>query len=78
MKRRDVYGRIATVTGWDLEQIGRMTMRQLRELFEYWNDHPPTHELVGAYLGVGPSKAPKAASFADMKAFMEQAGRARG
>lgn len=53
-------------------------MRQLRELFEYWNDHPPTHELVGAYLGVGPSKAPKAASFADMKAFMEQAGRARG
>lgn len=78
MKRRDVYGRIATVTGWDLEQMGRMTMRQLRELFEYWNEHPPTHELVAAYLGVGPAKGPRPASFADMKSFVEQAGRPRG
>ena len=33
-----------------------LTLWQVHELFEYWNEHPPVHVLVGAYLGVGARK----------------------
>jgi hypothetical protein len=27
------------------------------ELMDYWAEHPPTHDLIGAYMGVGSEKA---------------------
>lgn len=33
-----------------------LTLWQVDELFEYWNQHPPVHILLGAYLGVGGQK----------------------
>jgi hypothetical protein len=33
-----------------------MTLFQLEELTSYWAQHPPTHLLIAAYLGVGKNK----------------------
>jgi len=30
-----------------------MTLFDLKELTDYWAEHPPLHILVGAYLGIG-------------------------
>jgi hypothetical protein len=30
-----------------------MTLFDVEELIAYWNEHPPMHLLVGAYLGAG-------------------------
>jgi hypothetical protein len=35
-----------------------MTLRQVEELATYWAQHPPTHLLVAAYLGVGKDRHP--------------------
>jgi hypothetical protein len=32
-----------------------MTIFEVEEIFAYWGDHPPTHLMVAAYLGVKPS-----------------------
>jgi len=44
-----------TVTGrpWD-ELEDTLTWPRLEALARYWNDHPPVHELVAAYMGVKP------------------------
>jgi len=34
-----------------------MTLPDFYELCEYWRDHPPTHLMVAAYLGVGKTAA---------------------
>jgi hypothetical protein len=31
-----------------------MTLFDVEELTLYWADHPPTHLMVAAYLGIGP------------------------
>lgn len=33
-----------------------MTLPQVEELLDYWQDHPPVHVLVAAYLGFEPPK----------------------
>jgi hypothetical protein len=45
-----LYGHIATATGWTFAEIDQLTLWEVNELFDYWQDHPPTHVLVGAYL----------------------------
>lgn len=45
-----VYGHIATATGWTYHQIDQLTLWEANELFAYWQDYPPTHTLVAAYL----------------------------
>lgn len=32
-----------------------MTLSEVEAIYAYWQDHPPTHLLVGALLGAGPS-----------------------
>jgi hypothetical protein len=29
-----------------------MTLADVTELFDYWADHPPVHEMAAAYLGI--------------------------
>lgn len=29
-----------------------MTLPQVLELFEYWREYPPVHEMVKSYLGI--------------------------
>jgi len=48
-----VYGHTATATGWTFSQIDQLTLWDLNDLFEYWQDYPPTHVLVTAYLTAG-------------------------
>lgn len=31
-----------------------LTLPEVEELLTYWADHPPTHILVAAYLGIKP------------------------
>jgi hypothetical protein len=33
-----------------------MTLFQIEELTHYWAQHPPSHLLIAAYLGVGKNK----------------------
>ena len=54
-----VYGHIATATGWTLHEIDQLTLWEANELFTYWQDYPPTHALVAAYLGLGRNRATK-------------------
>ena len=35
-----------------------MTMDQVLELSAYWQDHPPVHLLVAAFMGVKPVERP--------------------
>lgn len=51
-----VYGHIATATGWTYRQIGLLTLWEVSELFDYWQDYPPTHVLVAGYLLAGNRK----------------------
>jgi hypothetical protein len=51
-----MYGHIITVTGWKYSDVDALTLWQVHELIEYWNEYPPVHILVGAYLGVGGQK----------------------
>jgi hypothetical protein len=41
---------MATATGWTLCEISQLTLWDINELFEYWQEYPPTHVLVAAYL----------------------------
>ncbi len=38
-----------------------MTLRDLQDLFDYWRENPPVHELVAAALEV-PGSGPKQGS----------------
>jgi len=33
-----------------------MTVPRMEELTRYWNDNPPLHVMVAAYLGIGTAK----------------------
>ncbi|HET9183252.1 MAG TPA: hypothetical protein VFP59_14035 [Candidatus Angelobacter sp.] len=54
-----VYGHIATATGWTFAEIDRLTLWEANDLFTYWQDYPPTHVLVAAYLGLSRSRSRK-------------------
>lgn len=43
-----------TATGWTWEYIDEfMTLPRYEEMREYWDDNPPVHIMVAAYLGHG-------------------------
>jgi hypothetical protein len=42
-----------------LSQISQLSLWDVHELFDYWQDHPPTHVLVAAYLMGGTKSAPR-------------------
>ena len=47
-----LYCIIIDRTGWTFEQIDTtMTLSRLAAMNEYWQKHPPTNNLVAAYLG---------------------------
>lgn len=46
-----------TITGWSWEYIDEyMTLPRLSGMMEYWNEHPPLHILLAAFMGVKPSR----------------------
>jgi len=46
---------LATCFGWTWEYIDEhMTLPRLDAMKDYWNDNPPLHQLVAAYLGHKP------------------------
>jgi len=51
-----VFGHVSTATGWTMHEIEQLTLWELNDLMTYWNDYPPTHVLVAAYL-MGGNKA---------------------
>ena len=57
MEWPSVYGHIATATGWTLHEIDQLTLWEANELFTYWQDYPPVHVLVSAYLLSGSRKS---------------------
>lgn len=48
----DVYAHLSACCGWTYDYIdNHMTLSRLNEYRAYWSKHPPTHQLVAAYLG---------------------------
>lgn len=48
-------------------------LKGLRALYGYWNEHPPVHELVGAYMGVK-SKKPKTKTSSSLRDLVSELG----
>lgn len=47
-----IYFHLAATLGWDYDYIdNHMTLSRLEECRAYLDKHPPTHQLVAAYLG---------------------------
>lgn len=46
-----IYARIATGLGWTYPVIDRLTLPEVYELYDYWRESPPTHELVAVQIG---------------------------
>lgn len=38
-------------TGWNYEIIGQLTLPDALDIFEYWKDFPPVHELMRVSTG---------------------------
>jgi hypothetical protein len=49
-----------------LPEIDQLTLWEVNDLMSYWQDYPPTHVLVGAYLMRG-SKRSKRGETRDSK-----------
>lgn len=48
----NVYAHLSATFGWDYDYIdNHMTLSRLNEYRQYMTHHPPTHQLVAAYLG---------------------------
>lgn len=75
-----VYGHIATATGWTFPEIDQLTLWEANDLFSYWQDYPPTHVLVAAYLlpekrrSTGAEKGAGSKSMEEMRRAVEMAG----
>ena len=55
-----IYGRICTVLKKLPSEVDGMYLWEVTELFDYWTDHPPEHELMAAQIGF--KAAPKEGS----------------
>ena len=58
-----------------------MTWRDVEDLFDYWQDYPPLHQLVANMFGIKPSDEPAQAALnpAEMMArFQATKGKAIG
>jgi hypothetical protein len=50
-----IYSYLIASTGWTWDYIdANMTLPRLYALSHYWNDNPPLHILVAAFLNVKP------------------------
>ena len=66
-------------TGYTWDEVGRLTIPRLRALMRYWEQHPPVHLLVAAYLGFKPSGAPTSReAAADIAALASDAPQIKG
>jgi hypothetical protein len=55
-----VFGRLITSTGWTWEYVrDEFDLTGLRRMYRYWSEHPPVHELVAGYMGIGTPKKSK-------------------
>ena len=64
-----------------MREIDQVTLWDLNDLFEYWQNHPPVHVLVAAYLGIddknsvgAKSRARKTNKFDDLSLAVAAAG----
>lgn len=63
-----------TVTGWTYEYVrDEFDLAGLRRMYRYWNEHPPVHELVAGYMGVGAKKS-KAKASSSLRDFASEMG----
>jgi hypothetical protein len=68
-----VFGRVVTVTGWTWEYVrDEFDLTGLRRMYRYWSEHPPVHELVGGYMGVGVAKKARAKSSGSLRDFASE------
>jgi hypothetical protein len=42
---------VATGLGLSPIEVGRLTLPQVYELYDYWEEWPPMHELLAGYVG---------------------------
>lgn len=57
-------------TGWTWDYVAEsMDIPRLKKMQHYWQDNPPVHVMVAAYLGIKKRKPPKIEA-ADIEALM--------
>lgn len=42
---------VVASTGWSIESVEAKTLPELKPLLEYWNENPPLHLLIKAFMG---------------------------
>lgn len=50
------YAQICADTGWDFDQVGRLTLPRYRALYAHFRRQPPVHWLLAAFIGWKPSQ----------------------
>jgi hypothetical protein len=51
----EIYAHLSACTGWTPKQIDEeTTLNDIIALNKYYEDHPPTHTMIAAYLGIKP------------------------
>ena len=41
-------------TGWSWAEVGQLTIPRFKALLRFWQQHPPVHRMVAAYMGIKP------------------------
>lgn len=50
---------MVNATGWMPDDIlDRLTWREVGDLSNYWEDHPPLQRMVQGFLGIKPKRKP--------------------
>jgi hypothetical protein len=44
-------------TGWSWAGVGQLTIPRFKALLRFWQQHPPVHRMVAAYMGIKPGDA---------------------
>lgn len=58
MNIAEVIAHVAASTGWTWDYIAEhVDLPRLAALNTYWDNHPPVHVMVAAYLGIKPATA---------------------
>lgn len=71
-----IYGRLATACGYTPDEIDALTLPQVLDLYSYWKQHPPMHELLAMQLGYKPNVSADEAGVSDetMAAMLDASG----
>jgi hypothetical protein len=60
-----IYARLMTACGYTPNEIDEMTLVDVADLFAYWRENPPTHEILQCVYRIAPKPATEAKTAED-------------